>query len=283
MTADLRRHVTDDGWVVAYRRSGDGPPLLLLHATLSSSAQLQPLAHRLAMRFTVVSVDRRGSGESRAPESVSPQAIDVAVHIDDLAAILESERLGPVLAVGHSYGGCVALELAARRPSVVAGAWVYEPPYGPVGPPAVAAALADVGRQTMMAAERGGTEAAAEVFLDGVAGKDTVASLSPAALQQVRSSGHAATADAGLAGLDPGGLARIRCPVTLAGGTSSPPFYAQLLVALATRIPGASIERLEGARHGMPISHPDIVAAAVEAFATQCGWTDDSRGNPAHG
>lgn len=283
MTGALRRHVTGDGWAVAYRRSGDGPPLLLLHATLSSSAQLRPLADRLVTRFTVVAVDRRGSGESRPPESVPPQPIDVAVHVEDLTAILESERLGPVLVVGHSYGGCLALELAARRPDLVAGAWVFEPPYGPIGPPSVRAALADVGRRTIAAGDEGGTGAAAEAFLAEVAGHKSVALLSPAALQQVRSSGRSALADATLLGLDPDGLARIRCPVSLAGGTSSPPFYAQLLTALAETIRGAATERIDGAGHAAPISNPDKVATAVEAFAIKCGWTDDRRYDPVDG
>lgn len=275
MTWLPRRHVTDDGWTVVYRRSGDGPPLLLLHATLSSSAQLEPLADRLARRFTVIAVDRRGSGETRPPAAVPPGAIDVAVHLDDLAAILESERLGPVLAVGHSYGGCLALELAARRPKLVAGAWVFEPPYGPIGPPSVRAALADIGRRTMKAGDRGGPAAAAEAFLAEVVGREAVAALSTTVLEQVRLSGRSALADAPLLGLDPNGLARVRCPVSLAGGTLSPPFYAQLLTALARMIRGASIDRIGGAGHVAPIGSPCTIAAAVEAFAVRCGWTDD--------
>ncbi len=282
MTGALGRHVAGGGWTIAYRRSGDGPTLLLLHATLSSSARLQPLADRLATRFTVVAVDRRGSGESRPPASVPSEPIDVAVHVDDLAAILQTERLGPALVVGHSYGGCLALEFAARRPDLVAGAWAFEPPYGPIGPAWVAATLADVGRRTIAARDGEGTAAAAEAFLAAVAGQEAVASLSTYARQQVRSFGHAAIADATLLGLDSRGLARIRCPVSLAGGTSSPTFYAQLLAALARAIRDARIEHIDGAGHAAPISQPARVAAAVEAFAIRCGWNSDRRYDSVH-
>lgn len=192
MTGLVRRFLSRDGWAVAYRRSGEGPPLLLLHATLSSSAQLQPLADQLAARFTVIAVDRRGSGESRPPAALEPGPIDVAVHVDDIVAILAAERIRSVVVVGHSYGGCLALDLAARRPELVEGVWVYEPPYGPAGPPSVRAALAEIGRRTVAADRRGGPAAAAEVFLAAVAGQAAVAALSPTALARLRSSGPSA-------------------------------------------------------------------------------------------
>lgn len=283
MTWRPAHYVTDDCWTVAYRRAGSGPPLLLLHATLSSSAQLRPLAVRLARRFTVVAVDRRGSGASQPPAGTLPAAIDVAVHLDDLAAILEREQLGPVLAVGHSYGGCLALELAARRPRLVAAAWAFEPPYAPAGPSAVRAALAEVGRRTMAAGERGGPARAAEAFLAAVAGQAALAALSPAQVARLRSSGRSALADASLLGLDASGLARIRCPVGLAGGNSSPPFYAQLLSALAATIGTARIQRIDGAGHAAAISHPLAVAAAVEAFADLDGWAGRLPGSQADG
>lgn len=276
MTWRPAHYVADDSWTVAYRRTGSGPPLLLLHATLSSSAQLRPLADRLARRFTIVAVDRRGSGASQPPAGALPTAIDVAVHLDDLAAILDREQLGPVLAVGHSYGGCLALELAARRPKLVAAAWAFEPPYAPVGPSAIRAALAEVGRRTMAAGERGGAARAAEVFLAAVAGQPALGALSPPQVARLRSSGHSALADASLLGLDGSGLARIRCPVGLAGGNASPPFYDQLLSALAATIGTARVERIDGVGHAAPISHPLAVAAAVEEFADLVGWAGRS-------
>lgn len=261
------RFLEREGWSVAYRRAGDGPPILLLHATLSSSAQLQALAERLAAAHTVVAVDRRGSGESRPPEGLAPGPIDVAVHVADLEAILAAERLGPVVAAGHSYGGCLALELAARRPGLVAGAWAYEPPYAPAGPPAIRAALVEVGRRTAAAGRTGSPGDAAETFLAAVAGDGAVDGLSPGARQRVRRADRAALADAALLGLEPDGLARIRCPVVVATGTASEPVYAAIAGGLVARIPAAGRASIEGAGHGAPISHPAVVGAAIAAFA----------------
>ena len=277
MITEAVRFLERDGWALAYHRTGDGPPLLLLHATLSSSRQLQSLANRLAASYTVIAVDRRGSGESRSPGVPPAGPIDVAVHVDDLVAILTAERVGPVLAVGHSYGGCLALEFAARRPELVTGSWVYEPPYAPVGPPAVRAALVDVGRRTAAAAHDGGPGAAAEAFLSAVGGAGAVESLSPAARQRIRLADSAALADAALLGLEPDGLGRIRRPVVVATGTASLPAYATIAEALIERVPNAVHESIAGAAHGAPITRSGTVADAIEAFAARNGWTGSDR------
>lgn len=256
-----------DGWAIVYRRTGEGPPILLLHATLASSGQLQSLAERLAERHTVLAVDRRGSGEARPPDGALAGPIDVGDHVSDLAAILSAEGVRPVLVVGHSYGGCLALELAARRPDLVAGAWVHEPPYAPVGPPAIRAALVSVGERTAAAARTGGPGDAAETFLAAVAGPEAVAALSPGARERVRLGGRGALADATLLGLDPDGLARIACPVVISTGTASEAFYDVIADALLARIAGATRTTIEGAGHGAPMSHPGPVAAAIADFA----------------
>lgn len=261
------RFLERDGWAIAYRRTGAGAPILLLHATLASAAQLGSLAERLAAAHTVVAVDRRGSGETRPPEGLAPGPIDVAEHVGDIAAILAAEGVGPVLVAGHSYGGCLALELAARRPDLVSGVWVHEPPYAPVGPPEVRAALVDVGERTAAAARNGEPGDAAETFLAAVAGSAAVAALSPAARARIRQAGRGALADATLLGFEPDGLGRVACPVVISTGTASEPFYRVIAKALLERIPTARLTTIDGAGHGAPMSHPALVAAAIEEFA----------------
>ena len=264
------RRLDRPGAVIAWRRLGSGRPLVLLHATLSSSDQLRPLVELLARSFTVLAIDRRASGRSRLPASAAPAPIDVAVHVEDAAAVIAAEGVGPALVVGHSYGACVALELAARRPGLVTGVWAYEPPFAPVGGPRLRALLAELGRRTAEAQARGGPAAAAETFLELVIGREAFAALSPAALARARAAGAAAVADGALLGLDAGGLGRIACPVALAVGSASHPLYAELAEGLRARLPpaaAAALITLAGVGHGAPITHPALVAAALEAFA----------------
>lgn len=261
-TARLARPAAD----IAYHRIGEGPPLLLLHATLSSSRQLQALATRLAQRHRVVAVDRRDSGDSAPPPGAPVEPIDVAVHVEDLAALIDAEALANCVVVGHSYGGCLALELAARRPDLVIAAWAYEPPYGPLAPSAARSHITDVGRRTLEAASHHGIEAAAEVFMAGVSGQAAVDALSPSGRERIGRAGAGAVADATLLGLDPDGLDRIACPVAIATGGASQPFYVAIAEALAQHIPGAVVSAIPGLDHMAPVTRPDIIAAAVEAF-----------------
>lgn len=195
-----------------------------------------------------------------------PISIDVAVHVADLANILEAGHVLPAAIVGHSYGGCVALELAARRPELVSAVFAYEPPYGPVAPAEAQAGMAEVARQTLEARDRDDLEGAALAFMAGVSGADAVAALRPAARARIGRAGQGAVADATLLGMDPDGLERISSPVRIATGGASAPLYAAIAEALAARIPGADHERLEGMDHMAPVLRPEVVAVAVEAF-----------------
>lgn len=282
-----------DGAVIAVRRRGVGPPLLLLHATLSTAADYDELAERLAPRFTVLAVDRRSAGASREPPpdrrpgtgrgSVAasiPGPIEVGVHVADLVAVLEAlapageapSGPGPArprrpLVVGHSFGGVVGLELAARHPERVAGVWAFEPPYAPAGPPAVRRALASLSRLVVAAAERDGIAAAGPAFLAAVAGVDP-SRLTERTRRRARAEARCALADAALRGLDPAGLRRITVPVTIALGDRSRPLYRWIAEGLAELVPGVRLESLPELDHPGPLRAPDLVAEAILRWAS---------------
>jgi len=268
----LERVDRPDGARIAVRRRGSGPPLVLCHATLSTAAELDLLAERLGERFTVLAVDRRSAGASELPPGIEPGPIDVAVHVADLLGVLDDAGLaGPALLVGHSYGGCVALEAAAREPARFAAVWVFEPPYVPLGPAAVQRAFAGLRERIATIATEEGEAAAALAFLEAVAGESTVARLPDAARRQIGREGRSAVADAALAGLDPGGLARITAPVGVAVGGRSHPFYARIAAGIAAAVPAATIVGLDDLSHAGPASRPEVAADAILDFARRHG------------
>jgi pimeloyl-ACP methyl ester carboxylesterase len=94
---------------------GDGPPLLFLSGLGGDHRAFAVTQRYFAKRYRTVALDNRDAGRSdraEAPYSTGDMA-------DDAAAVLESLELGPVHVVGHSMGGLIAQELAARHPTRV--------------------------------------------------------------------------------------------------------------------------------------------------------------------
>lgn len=92
--------------------SGDGPPLVLLHAGVADRRVWGAATPHLAARHHVYAYDRRGFGDTAyVPEVFS--------HTADLAAVLD--RAGPegAVLIGNSQGGRIALDYALDHPEQV--------------------------------------------------------------------------------------------------------------------------------------------------------------------
>lgn len=95
-----------DGTPIASWRSGEGPPLVLLHGAAADHSRWGPVLPTLEEHFTVYAIDRRGRGDSGDVEGYA-----VEREYEDVAAVVDS--IGePVNVLGHSYGALCALEAA---------------------------------------------------------------------------------------------------------------------------------------------------------------------------
>jgi pimeloyl-ACP methyl ester carboxylesterase len=108
-----------DGTPIAVTVRGDGPPLLVVHGSLSSAGDWRSLAEVLANDLTVYTIDRRGRGASGDGADFSLQR-----EQEDIEAVLDAIGTDTVV-FGHSYGAFIALHVAAARP--LSGLIVYEP------------------------------------------------------------------------------------------------------------------------------------------------------------
>lgn len=107
-----------DGTKIAYRRRGEGEPVLFVHGAATSSADWSLLAPHLP--FEVISMDRRGRGRSEdGPEYAMER------EAEDVLAVLEAA--GAELLVAHSYGALCSI-LAVQRTDRVRRLVLYEPP-----------------------------------------------------------------------------------------------------------------------------------------------------------
>ena len=111
-------------------RSRKRMPIVLVHGggVDSSFFSGTGLAQNVATDRPVLAYDRRGCGASDdAPDEGDWSA---AVHVRDLTAVCERAGGGaPVIVLGHSLGGGIALRLATARPDLV-GALVVVEPFG---------------------------------------------------------------------------------------------------------------------------------------------------------
>ena len=111
-----------DGTTIAFDRSGEGPPLVVVGGALSTREAADPLAGLLAPSFTVYAFDRRGRGDSG---DTPPYAVER--EVEDIQALVE-EAGGSAFAFGHSSGGALALD-AATHTLGIAKLALYEPPF----------------------------------------------------------------------------------------------------------------------------------------------------------
>lgn len=98
-----------------YTLEGSGPAVVLLHGWGASSQSLQAPAAALAAEFRVLTVDLPGFGWSDPP----PVAWGSSEYADHVRAVLDAQGIGRAALLGHSFGGRVAIQIAARTPERV--------------------------------------------------------------------------------------------------------------------------------------------------------------------
>ena len=111
-----------DGVDLSSTDLGSGDPLLLVHGTGAYSAIWGDAPAQLAGSHRVIVYDRRGFGASQGERAKHPHQ-----HAQDAAALLEHLGAIPVVVVGWSGGGVIALDLAASRPELVGSLVLIEP------------------------------------------------------------------------------------------------------------------------------------------------------------
>jgi len=134
---------------IAYRRVGQGPPVILLHGFVGDSREWRPEIEALSDEFTVVAWDAPGAGQSADP----PETFRLADYADCLAAFADALGLRRPHVVGLSFGGALALELYRRHPALPQSlvlASAYAGWTGSLPPKTVEQRL----RQTLRAADR---------------------------------------------------------------------------------------------------------------------------------
>ena len=98
-----------------FRKSGEGPPLVILHGLFGISDNWAALAKRWSEHFTVYAVDLRNHGQSPHSSEWNYQ-----VMAEDIVEFIADEKLTDITLLGHSMGGKVSMELVNTYPGAIA-------------------------------------------------------------------------------------------------------------------------------------------------------------------
>lgn len=109
-------HASRNGVQFFFEEAGSGAPAaVLIHGWCCDHTYLAPQLAHLGRSRRVVAVDLRGHGQSDAPE----QAYTIAGFADDLVWLCHHLAIERPVLIGHSMGGLIALEIAARHASAL--------------------------------------------------------------------------------------------------------------------------------------------------------------------
>jgi pimeloyl-ACP methyl ester carboxylesterase len=252
--------VSHDSTTIAFDRSGDGPPVVIVGAGPTDRRAHQPLAALLASRFTVFNYDRRGRGDSG---DTAPYAVDR--EYEDLAAVI-GEAGGTACVFGDSGGGILALEAAARGLPITKLA-VWEPPYVIDGSrPPVPEDYREQLAKLLAAGRRGDM---VELFLTQAVGMpvEVVAPMRQSPFwPSMEAAAHALIYDAMIVGdfsLPTGRVADVKVPTLVIDGGQTP-WLSTATQAVVDAVPDARRHILEGQPHNVDAAA--LAPALVEFF-----------------
>ncbi len=260
-----------EGVKLNYLEQGQGVTVVFVHGAFSDHRVWEAQRAEVSKRFRYIALDQRYFGA--APWSDNGINYSVATHANDLAAFIQQLKAGPVHVVGWSYGGSVALVLAAQRPDLVRSLFLNEPALGSI--------VNDSADQTILAEERKGVgpavaaskandqAQAVRLFANWVNDQPGSFEALPSTMRNVHLENDR-TLPAHFASPPPPAiscsqLGQLKVPVTVAKGQQSRPFFTILADTTHRCIPGSRLIVTPNARHMAPVQNTSAFNAALLA------------------
>ncbi len=102
---------------LCYRKLGNGPFVFLLHPSPRNGAMMEPLMHLLSSRFTVITPDTPGYGESQQPTQQLESMQDYTYFIEALRNHLDAKK---IYLYGSASGAQLAIAYSLQYPNHIA-------------------------------------------------------------------------------------------------------------------------------------------------------------------
>ncbi|PWK64253.1 pimeloyl-ACP methyl ester carboxylesterase [Streptomyces sp. CG 926] len=255
--------LADDLGHLSYTVSGEGSPVVLVHAGIADHTMWDAVVPALAERHTVIRYDLRGFGESAPP--VGPFS-----ETDDLCRLLDHLGHESVRLIGASWGGRVAVDFALAHPGRVRSLTVLAPPWPGYEWSADMVAY-DEAETAALAA--GDLDAAVRVNLDmwlrgpGRGWED----VAPGLADQLRTPVRTSLVNQDVVGEHSqggpaGDIASIAVPTLVGIGLLDVPDFQDIAHRYAAGIPGATLVEFPAAAHLIALDAPTELTAALRPF-----------------
>jgi pimeloyl-ACP methyl ester carboxylesterase len=259
------------GVELAWSERGEGAAIALIHETGTAAAVWEPVLDALSNRARAISYDRRGWGASSAPEGYLRTTIEE--QSEDAAVVIDAAVAAPAAVCGAGIGAVIALDLMIRRPELVAGALLLEPPLLGLVPGATEALSADRRRFERALAE-GGVAGVVDLYLSGglPALGPGAERLPPELTAPARRAPRIVLAEIGATAGWSMPLSRFGSaarPSVIAISAVTPSLIAEAAITLAGRLRRSELRRLDGTGIAKGPAPPHLAAPAEVAAAAQ--------------
>lgn len=267
-----------NGAQLTYIEAGQGPTVLFVHGSLDDLRSWRHQMGAFAQRYRAIAYSRRYHHPN--PWAGDGSDYSAELHAADLAGVIRALGPAPVHLVTSSYGGNIALHLAAQQPELVRSLVLCEPPLlpwlaGVEGGPALREAFVQgIWLPARRAFEAGDLETGARTFLDGVMNRPTFQYLADDARAMIMDNAPEMRAETLANNYFPPftrtDAARIDCPVLLFKSEFGPQLFHMIVDELCRCLPDARCGFIPRASHAMHVKNPGAFNEAVLAFLDRC-------------
>lgn len=250
---------------------GQGPAMVLLHASIADRRMYEPQLRDLEGDFRLLTYDQPGFGET-------PPAQDPISPVHDLMGLMDAAGMDDAVLVGTSFGSRVAFDAALTVPQRVEAVVAAGPGLsGRVISGALKMASMDVDAALVTGDIDLANELEMRIWVDGVGRarpldpmlRATVAAMNLANLKTELAGNQLQELPPRRAAAD--SLSSIGCPVLVVVGECDQPHCLETARLIGQRVPGAQVVRMPQTAHLPSLEHPTAFSDLVRKFVKGLG------------
>ena len=251
---------------IAYRVQGHGPAMMLVHGYPLSGELFSKNRAVLSRRYTVVTPDLRGFGDSTTPDTKG----GVALYAKDMLAVMDHLHIRKAIIGGMSMGGPVVLEMYREAPQRFRGMVLIDsttfpandvekaewPGFGKQAQDKGVASMIPALMPQMLTTKTRVSNPALVKYIGGIVKKGSV---------------NAAVGGGSTLANRPDSrpmMAHAKVPVLIIVGEDDPIYPLEMAQKMHQDIPGSHLAVIPGAAHAATIEKPEACNRAIAAWAS---------------